>query len=85
MGMHIDTGHTLHIIFHIHIEQGLTNRRNLVNVILRVEELTSTAEVLSIVHALQEIYLVFRKYLFFLQDSVEAVAIDSFIGSFVVY
>jgi hypothetical protein len=56
-----------------------------VNSILQVEALTSTAEVQSIVYALQEIHLVIRKYLFLLQDPVEAVAIDRVIGRFVVY
>jgi hypothetical protein len=34
---------------------------------------------------LQEIHLVIGKYLFLLLDPVEAVAIDRFVGRFVVY
>jgi hypothetical protein len=52
MERHIDTGHTLHIIFHVHIEQGRTDRRTLVNSILQVEALTSASEVQSIVYAI---------------------------------
>jgi hypothetical protein len=51
MEKHTDTGHTLHIIFHVHIEQGRTDRRTLVNSILQVEELASTPKVQSIVYA----------------------------------
>jgi hypothetical protein len=51
MGKQTDTCHILHIIFHEHIEQGPTNRRTLVNSIIQVETLTSTAEVQSIVYA----------------------------------
>ena len=36
-------------------------------------------------HALQEIHLVVGKYVFLLQDPVEAVAIDRVIGRFVIY
>ncbi len=50
------------------------------NSILQVEALTSTPKVQSIMHALQEIHLVIGKYVFLLQDPVEAVAIDRVIG-----
>jgi hypothetical protein len=56
-----------------------------VNSVLQVEALTSTPKVQSIVHALQEIHLVVRKYMFLLQDRVEAVAIDRVTSRFVVY
>jgi hypothetical protein len=79
------TGHPFNDIFHVHIEQGRTDRRTLVNSILQVEALTSTSKVQSIMHALQEIHLVVGKYVFLLQDPVEAVAIDCVIGRFVVY
>ncbi len=55
------------------------------NSVLQVEALTSTPKVQSIVHALQEIHLVVRKYMFLLQDRVEAVAIDRVTSRFVVY
>ncbi len=51
MRRHTDTDHALHIIFHVHIEQGRTYRRTLLNPILQVEALSSTAEVQSIVRA----------------------------------
>ncbi len=79
------TGHPFNDIFHVHIEQGRTDRRTLVNSILQVEALASTPEVQSIMHALQEIHLVVGKYVFLLQDPVEAVAIDRVVGRFVVY
>jgi hypothetical protein len=79
------TCHPFNDIFHVHIEQGQTDRRILVNSILQVESLSSTAEVQSIVQALQEIHLVVGKYVFLLEDPVEAVAIDLFIGRFVIY
>lgn len=79
------TGHPFNDIFHVHIEQGRTDRRALVNSILQVEALASTPKVQSIMHALQEIHLVVGKYVFLLQDPVEAVAIDRVIGRFVVY
>jgi hypothetical protein len=85
MGKHSDTDHTLHIIFHAHIEQGQTDRRTLLNSILQVEALTSTSKVQSIMHTLQEIHLVVGKYVFLLQDPVEAVAIDRVVGRLVVY
>ncbi len=50
MGRHVDTGHELIIIFYVHIEQDRTDRRILVNFILQVEDLTSTAEAQSIVY-----------------------------------
>ncbi len=59
------TGHQFNDIFHVHIKQGRTDRRTLVNCILKVVSLTSTAEVQSIVHALQKIHLVIGKYIFF--------------------
>ncbi len=52
MGRHVDTGHKLIIIFYVHIEQGRTDRRTLVNFILQVEELTFTPKVQSIMHTL---------------------------------
>ncbi len=58
MDRHIDTDQSLNIIFHVHIEQGQTDRRTLVNSILQVEALASTPKVQSIMHALQEIHLV---------------------------
>jgi hypothetical protein len=85
MGRHVDTGHELIIIFYVHIEQGRTDKRTLVNFILQVEEITSTAEVQSIMHALQEIHLVIGRYVFILQDPVEAVMIDDVVGQFLVY
>ncbi len=85
MGRHTVTGHALNIIFHVYIEQGRTDQRTLVNSILQVEALTSTPKVQSIMHALQEIHFVVGKYVFLLQDRVEAVAIDRVIGRFVVY
>jgi hypothetical protein len=51
-----------------------------VNSILQVEALTSTPKVQSIVHALQEIHLVVRKYVFFFHDPVETVEIDRVVG-----
>jgi hypothetical protein len=45
-----------------------------VNSILQVEALASTPKVQSIMHALQEIHLIIGKYVFLLQDPVEAVA-----------
>ncbi len=48
MGRHTDTGHALHFIFHVHIEQGQTDRRTLVKSILQVEALTSASELQSI-------------------------------------
>jgi hypothetical protein len=53
MGRHIDTGHTLHIIFHVHIEKGRTDRRALVDSIFQLEALSSIPKAQSIVHALQ--------------------------------
>ncbi len=53
--------------------------------ILPVEMLTFTAEVQGIMQTLQEIHLAIRKYMFILQDLVEAVAIDCVVGRFVVY
>jgi hypothetical protein len=47
--------------------------------------LTFTAEVQGIMQTLQEIHLAIRKYMFILQDLVEAVAIDCVVGRFVVY
>ncbi len=55
------------------------------NSILQVEALTSTPKVQSIVHALQEIHLVVRKYVFFFHDPVETVEIDRVVGWLVVY
>jgi hypothetical protein len=81
----MDTGQSLKIIFHVHIEQGRTDLRTLVNSIFQVEALASTPKVQSIMHALQEIHLVVGKYLFLLQDPVEAVAIDCIVGRLVVY
>jgi hypothetical protein len=51
MGGHTDTGHALNIIFHVHIEQGRTDRRTLVDSNLQVEALASTPKVQSIVYA----------------------------------
>jgi hypothetical protein len=85
MGRHTDTGRALNIILNIHIEQGRTDRRVLVNSILQVEALASTLKVKSIMHALQKIQFVIGKYVFLLQDPVEAVAIDCVIDQFVVY
>jgi hypothetical protein len=85
MGRRIDTVITFHIIFHVHIEQGRTDRRTLVNSILQVEVLASTPKVQSIMHAVQEIHLVIGKYAFLLQDPVEAVAIDCVVGRLVVH
>ncbi len=79
------TSHPFNEIFHVHIEQGRTDRRTLANSILQVEALASTPKVQSIMHALQEIHLVVGKYVLLLQDSVEAVAIDRVIGRLVVY
>jgi hypothetical protein len=79
------TGHSFNDIFHVDIEQGRTDRRTLVNSILQVEALASTSEVQSIMHALHEIHLVVGKYIFLLQDPVEAVAIDRVVGRLVVY
>jgi hypothetical protein len=56
-----------------------------VDSILQVKALSSTPKVQSIMHALQEIHLVVGKYVFLLQDAVEAVAFDRVIGRFVVY
>ncbi len=56
------TGHTFNNNFHVHIEQGRTDRKTLANSILQVEMLTSTSKVQSITHALQEIYFVVGKY-----------------------
>jgi hypothetical protein len=80
MGRHIDIGDALKIIFHVDIKQGQSDRRTLVNSILQVEALSSTVQVQSIMHALEEIQLVIGKYLFLDQDPVEAVAIDRIIG-----
>jgi hypothetical protein len=55
------TGHPFNDIFHVHIDQDWTDRRTVVNSILQVEALTSTAEVQSIMYALQEIHLVIGK------------------------
>jgi hypothetical protein len=82
---HSDTGIALHIIFHVRIEQGWSDRRALVDSILELEALSSTAEVQRIVHALNEIHLAVAKYMFLLQDPVEAVAIGRVLGRFVVY
>jgi hypothetical protein len=79
------TGHPFNDIFHVHIEQGRTDRRTLMNTILQVEALSSTPKVQSIMHALQEIHLVVGKCMFLLQDPAEAVAIDRVIGRFAVY
>ncbi len=85
MGRHTDTGHALYIVFHLGIEQGRIDRRTLVNSIYKVEALTSTAEIQSIMHALQEIHFVVGKYVFLFQNPVETVAIDRVIGRFVIY
>jgi hypothetical protein len=85
MERHTDTGHTLHIIFHVHIEQGWTDRRTLVNSILQVEALASTPKVRSIMSASYKFHLVLGKFVFLLQDPVEAVAIDRVVGQLVVY
>jgi hypothetical protein len=79
------TGHPFNDIFHVHIEQGRTDRRTLVNSILQVEALASTPKVQCIMHTLQEIHLVIGKYVFLLQDPVEMVAIDCVVGRLVVY
>jgi hypothetical protein len=85
MVRHIDTVISFHIIFHLHTEEGRTDRRILVKSILQIEALTSTSKVQSIMHTLQKIHLVVRKYVFFLQDPVEAVTIDPVIGRLLVY
>jgi hypothetical protein len=85
MGRHIDTDHTLHIIFHVDIEQGRTDRRALVNSILQVEVFASAAKVQGIMHSLHKIHLIISKYLLLLQDPVKAVVIDRVVSRLVVY
>ncbi len=65
------TGHPFNDIFHVHIEQGRTDWRTLVNSIFRVEALVSTPKVQNIMHALQEIHLIVGYYMFLLQDLFE--------------
>jgi hypothetical protein len=55
MRRHTDTDHALHIIFHLHIEQGWSDRRILLNSIFHVEALASTPKVQSIVHCILKI------------------------------
>jgi hypothetical protein len=80
-----DNDQTLNIIFNVHIEQDQADKITLVNSILQLEAFSSTFELQSIMHIFQEIYLIIRKCMFLLQDSVEAVAIDDVISLFVVY
>ncbi len=84
MGRHIYRP-PFNYIFHVNIEQDQTDGRNLVYSILQLEALSSTAEVQSIMHALQEIHLVNRNYMFILHNPVETVEVDRVIGRFVVY
>ncbi len=66
IGRYSDTGQVLNIIYHLHIEQGRTNRRTLVDSILQVEALNFKSKLEYIVHALQEIHLVVGNYVFLL-------------------